>query len=75
MVSYGREPRMAPAKVTRAFFTPSQLSTWPFQRQFMRQSGIVYCLSRNECEEVAGELSSQGIRSLAYHAGLGDTAR
>ena len=41
----------------------------------LRQSGIVYCLSRNECEDVAAELTSQGIRSLAYHAGLGDTAR
>ena len=35
-----------------------------------RQSGIVYCMSRNSTEALAEELSSYGIKATAYHAGL-----
>jgi ATP-dependent DNA helicase RecQ len=34
------------------------------------QSGIVYCLSRNTCEEVAEKLKSAGIKADFYHAGM-----
>jgi ATP-dependent DNA helicase RecQ len=34
------------------------------------RSGIVYCLSRKRTEEAAEALASQGIRALAYHAGM-----
>lgn len=34
------------------------------------QSGIVYCMSRNSTENLAEELSSYGIKAVAYHAGL-----
>lgn len=37
--------------------------------------GIVYCLSRKECEDVANKLHASGIQSLAYHAGLTDSMR
>uniref|UniRef100_A0A0K8WKZ0 RecQ-like DNA helicase BLM n=3 Tax=Bactrocera latifrons TaxID=174628 RepID=A0A0K8WKZ0_BACLA len=37
--------------------------------------GIVYCLSRKECEDVANKLHASGIKSLAYHAGLTDPMR
>ncbi|XP_054742709.1 recQ-like DNA helicase Blm [Anastrepha obliqua] len=37
--------------------------------------GIIYCLSRKECEEVANKLNSVAIKSLAYHAGLTDPMR
>jgi ATP-dependent DNA helicase RecQ len=33
-------------------------------------SGIVYCLSRAKVEETAEWLNEQGIRALAYHAGM-----
>jgi ATP-dependent DNA helicase RecQ len=33
-------------------------------------SGIVYCLSRAKVEDTAEWLNGQGIRSLAYHAGM-----
>lgn len=31
--------------------------------------GIVYCLSRNETDEIAGFLAARGINAIAYHAG------
>jgi ATP-dependent DNA helicase RecQ len=34
------------------------------------ESGIVYCLSRKKVEETAAWLNEQGVRSLAYHAGM-----
>ena len=43
--------------------------------KFRNKSGIVYCLSRKECDEVARNLSKKGIRALPYHAGLSDKQR
>jgi ATP-dependent DNA helicase RecQ len=40
-----------------------------------KQSGIVYGLSRNTAEVNADRLRSDGIRAVAYHAGLDATAR
>ncbi len=33
-------------------------------------SGIVYCMSRNKTEQVAGKLVEAGFKALPYHAGL-----
>lgn len=38
-------------------------------------SGIIYCLSRKECDDVANALCTVGIKSCAYHAGLTDSVR
>ncbi|EDW83836.2 uncharacterized protein Dwil_GK13825 [Drosophila willistoni] len=38
-------------------------------------SGIIYCLSRKECDDVSQKMCKAGIRSVAYHAGLSDTER
>ncbi|XP_049765144.1 Bloom syndrome protein homolog isoform X1 [Schistocerca cancellata] len=40
-----------------------------------RDSGIIYCLSRNECDTVSRDLVSAGIKAAAYHAGLTDKQR
>ncbi|MBQ0062240.1 MAG: DNA helicase RecQ [Bacteroidales bacterium] len=37
------------------------------------KSGIIYCLSRKKVEELANKLQVNGIKALAYHAGM-DTA-
>ncbi len=39
------------------------------------KSGIVYCISRNECETVSDFLNSKGLKSLPYHAGMNDSKR
>ncbi|KAI9557156.1 D helicase bloom' [Daphnia sinensis] len=44
-------------------------------QRFNRKSGIVYCLSRRECDEVAQALQSSRIKAISYHAGLTDDAR
>lgn len=40
-----------------------------------RENGIIYCLSRKKCEEVAALLSEKGYNTAAYHAGMADSAR
>jgi len=39
-------------------------------KQHQGKSGIIYCLSRKKVEELAQNLSVNGIRALPYHAGL-----
>ncbi|KAK1158030.1 hypothetical protein AOXY_G24264 [Acipenser oxyrinchus oxyrinchus] len=40
-----------------------------------RNSGIIYCLSRKDCDTLADNLQKAGIAALAYHAGLKDSER
>lgn len=39
------------------------------------KSGIIYCLSRKKVEELAEMLCVNGIKALAYHAGMDGTMR
>ncbi|MEJ6980067.1 DNA helicase RecQ [Pedobacter sp. P351] len=39
------------------------------------QSGIIYCLSRNNCQDVAEALRNYGINAGYYHAGMSGDAR
>jgi len=45
-----------------------------FVKQNEGKSGIIYCLSRKKVEELAELLVANGVRALAYHAGM-DTAQ
>lgn len=45
------------------------------KKKFAQVSGIIYCLSRNECDQMASKLSSAGISADSYHAGLSDKRR
>ncbi len=46
-----------------------------FVRAHPGQSGIVYCLSRKRTEEAAALLAAQGVKALAYHAGMSKEQR
>ncbi len=39
------------------------------------KSGIIYCLSRKKVEELAEQLQVNGIKALAYHAGMDAVTR
>lgn len=43
--------------------------------KYRGKSGIIYCLSRKNCEAVAQKLSELGIRAHHYHAGMEAAAR
>ncbi|XP_030621193.1 Bloom syndrome protein homolog [Chanos chanos] len=45
------------------------------KKHYPRDSGIVYCLSRNDCDSLADSLQRAGIAALSYHAGLNDSDR
>ena len=46
-----------------------------FIKQNEGKSGIIYCLSRKKVEELAELLVANGIRALAYHAGMDAATR
>ncbi|XP_072134086.1 recQ-like DNA helicase BLM isoform X2 [Mobula birostris] len=45
------------------------------RKNYPHDSGIIYCLSRHECDTVAEKLQRNGIAGLSYHAGLDDASR
>jgi ATP-dependent DNA helicase RecQ len=44
-------------------------------REYPKDSGIVYCLSRKKTEEVSKFLKRNGLKSYPYHAGLKQSLR
>nr|XP_023666914.1 Bloom syndrome protein isoform X2 [Paramormyrops kingsleyae] len=45
------------------------------KKHYPRDSGIIYCLSRNDCDSMAESLQKAGLAALSYHAGLNDGDR
>ncbi|XP_015430995.1 PREDICTED: Bloom syndrome protein homolog [Dufourea novaeangliae] len=45
------------------------------QTKYKSECGIVYCLSRKDCDTYAMQMKKNGIRALSYHAGLTDNMR
>ncbi|KAG9192013.1 bloom syndrome protein [Alternaria panax] len=45
------------------------------KERYIGKSGIIYCLSRKSCEQVAQKLSEAGIRAYHYHAGMDSADR
>ena len=43
--------------------------------QFIEATGIVYCISKTECDEMSLFLRQQDVKALSYHAGLKDIER
>lgn len=46
-----------------------------FLQRFKDQSGIIYCLTRRQVDELAAHLEQKGFSTRPYHAGLEDTER
>jgi len=72
-----REPRIHVASFNRPNLhyavRPKTRATYPEVVELARRdsgAGIIYCLSRKRVDELAEQLSGDGIRALPYHAGL-----
>ena len=46
-----------------------------FLQEHKNESGIIYCFSRKQVDELTEFLQEQDYKALAYHAGLSDTER
>lgn len=46
-----------------------------FLREYPGESGITYCLSRREVDDLTSWLNQEGVKALSYHAGLSAQAR
>ncbi|GGB01511.1 RecQ family ATP-dependent DNA helicase [Macrococcus hajekii] len=59
----------AQSKVERLAFITEALTRHPFLSQ---QQGIIYCLTKKECDSVADFLLQNGISAVAYYSGVQD---
>ena len=55
--------------------TDTARQTLTFLRRFPDQSGIIYCFSRRQVDELTTFLAGKGFSVRAYHAGLTDQER
>jgi ATP-dependent DNA helicase RecQ len=62
-------------KLSIAAKSDSKHQLLDFVRRHDGRSGIVYCLSRKKTETMAAFLCANGVRALAYHAGMSKQER
>lgn len=62
-------------RITHASNKDKKEKLWQSLKGKGRSPAIVYVTRRNDAEDVAAYLSSQGIEARAYHAGMPSTAR
>lgn len=43
--------------------------------EYENSNGIIYCLSRKECDDYAVHLTKSGIKAVSYHAGFTNEER
>ncbi|KAG5673170.1 hypothetical protein PVAND_003238 [Polypedilum vanderplanki] len=43
--------------------------------KYSKASGIIYCLARKDCDQMAEKLQILNIKAISYHAGLSDEVR
>ncbi|HZW03096.1 MAG TPA: DNA helicase RecQ [Anaerolineaceae bacterium] len=55
--------------------TDPAAQTLAFLKRFLDQSGIIYCFSRKQVDELTAFLSAKGFSVRSYHAGLSDHER
>lgn len=55
-------------------YTLDEITTM-LKTDFHKKTGIIYCLSRNECDDLAAKLSKHGVSCVSYHAGHDDESR
>jgi ATP-dependent DNA helicase RecQ len=55
--------------------TSPREQTLDFLRRYPNESGIIYCFSRRQTEELAATLKRKGYSVLPYHAGLSEKER
>ena len=76
----------APNEFTNSFDRPNiSLTVLPAQKRMQKiaaflsnkgsQSGILYCLTRNQTEKIAKKLQQLGLAAVSYHAGLSSAER
>lgn len=51
-------------------YISNSVSKYILSSNYQRASGIIYCLSRKECEYLAGVLVEKGIKADYYHANM-----
>lgn len=55
--------------------TVLQIIVEEIKKKYRRQCGIIYCLSRKDCEKVCQHLQSQAIKAGFYHGSLSSEER
>ncbi|KAL7290204.1 hypothetical protein TKK_0015911 [Trichogramma kaykai] len=74
MSSFNR-PNLQYRVIIKKGKSSSDEATGMIQAKFKNECGIVYCISRKDCDDYAEQMKLNGIKAMSYHAGLSDKQR